>query len=111
MAKTATKQSRNTKSKDKKPKERRLPVKRLPMEWRVGDEIVVGTTKDGYVAKTIKITRLETGYGCKNLHVNDTACYDRSIPWGIAVPESEAIMLAMGISREAINEMKKGAEQ
>lgn len=101
MAKaTAKGQSRNTKNKVKekdKPKERRLPVPKLPQQWKVGDEIVAATSKDGYVVSTTTIRKLETGYGCKNLHVNDTACYDRSIPQYIAVEETEALAILAGI--------------
>lgn len=117
MAKTAATKNRKPKNKgkeqqqDKKPKERRVGVSLMPHQWRVGDEIVVSTLQNGTVDKTVKITQLETGYGCKNLHVNGNGCYDRSIPKALAFPASEAIMLDMGISRETIDDMKKGVEQ
>jgi hypothetical protein len=74
-----------------KPKEPRLSVSLSTHEVMVGMEIVVTTNRDGYVEKTIPIKTLETGEGCRNLHVNDTACYDRGVPINIAFVETEAL--------------------
>jgi hypothetical protein len=89
MAKSKT--AKKSQAQDDKPKERRLPVPMSTHEVMAGMEIVVSTNKDGYVDKTTPIKRLETGEGCRNLHVNDTACYDRGIPINIALPETEAL--------------------
>ena len=90
MAKSKT-AKKSSKAQDDKPKERRLPVLLPTNEVMVGMEIVVSTNKDGYVDKTNKIRTLATGEGCRNLHVNDTSCYDRGIPINIALPEAEAL--------------------
>jgi hypothetical protein len=94
-AKSATATKKANPVKEEKPKERFLPVLRLPSQWRVGDQIVVETNRMGYVTKTTTIKKIETGQGCKNLHVNDTACYDRGKEWAIAVPEIEALELGL----------------
>jgi hypothetical protein len=85
---------------EQKDKVRYLPVLRLPSQWRVGDRIVTSTNNSGHVSTSTKITTLETGQGCKNLHVNRSACYDRSVSWAIAVPEEQALQEMTGLVGE-----------
>ena len=83
-----------------KVKERRLRVLKPASEVMVGDEIVVTCSREGYVDKAYRISRLETGESCRNLHVNDTQCWDRAVPIPIAMPEDEALAYVVGNTKQ-----------
>lgn len=106
MGKSKTKPAKQEQEQaEEKDKVRYLPVLRMPSEWRVGDQIVTSTNKFGYVSASTKITHIETGEGCKNLHVNRNSCYDRSVAFPIAVEEQAALMELAGISPADLLEM------
>lgn len=81
--------TKTSKAKEKKAG-RLVPSRKMPSELMVGDKIVVNTDKDGFVTKANTVQKIVTGYGCCNIHVNGTACYDRSVPIVVAVPVDQA---------------------
>lgn len=85
-----------------KPKVRHLPVPITPMQVRVGDKIVTTTDKTGYVTGTFEVRSVALGDSCRNVHINDTGCYDRIATLRISIPEEEALQMMTGINREAL---------
>lgn len=74
----------------KKTEEARVPKLKPICEVRVGDRLVNNTNKQGYVTSSTLVQKIVTGEGCRNFHVNGTACYDRSLPVLVAVSLDEA---------------------